>query len=188
MLKKRVSHHLLLFLTFPYSLFSQSFRIVPLGVKGGIDESNLSAYMVAASGTNNYLCLDAGTLHYGIEKAVSNKVFNIPAAQVLRQYIKGYFISHAHLDHIAGLITNSPDDTSKTIYALGSSIETIKTHYFTPDSWINFGDEGQAPLLKKYHYQVLTPDSAISIKNTGMTVQVFPCQVIQILTRHGIFD
>jgi len=78
--------------------FSQSFRIVPLGVKGGIDESNLSAYMVAASGTNNYICLDAGTLYYGIEKAVNNKVFSIPAEQVLRQYIKGYFISHAHMD------------------------------------------------------------------------------------------
>jgi hypothetical protein len=49
-----------------------SFKIVPLGVKGGIDESNLSAYMVAAAGTNNYICLDAGTLHYGIEKAISN--------------------------------------------------------------------------------------------------------------------
>src|ERR1700748_3827080 len=110
-----------------------SFHIVPLGVLGGIDESNLSAYMVAAPATSNYICFDAGTLHYGIEKAVGNGVFNIPAEQVLRRYIKGYFISHAHLDHISGLIINSPDDTAKTIYGLGSCIETIKTHYFTPD-------------------------------------------------------
>jgi mRNA degradation ribonuclease J1/J2 len=103
------SHFLtiLYFLVIPFAAFSQSknnysFRIVPLGVLGGIDESNLSAYMVAASGTDNYICLDAGTLHYGIEKAVNNGVFNIPAEQVLRKYIKGYFISHAHLDHIAG--------------------------------------------------------------------------------------
>src|ERR1700753_4013312 len=59
----------------PFLASAQSFKIVPLGVKGGIDESNLSAYMVAPSGTNNYICLDAGTLHFGIEKAVSNKVF-----------------------------------------------------------------------------------------------------------------
>ncbi len=151
-----------------------SFKIVPLGVKGGIDESNLSAYMVAAAGTNNYICLDAGTLHYGIEKAISNGVFNIPAEQVLREYIKGYFISHAHLDHIAGLIINSPDDTAKNIYALASCIKTIQTDYFTWESWANFADEGEAPLIKKYHYQVLTPDSIIDIKNTAMTVQVFP--------------
>src|ERR1700744_1444293 len=143
-----------------------SFHIVPLGVFGGIDESNLSAYMVAAPGTNDYIFFDAGTLHYGIEKAVSNGVFHIPAEQVLRRYIKGYFISHAHLDHIAGLIINSPDDTSKSIYALGSTIETIKKDYFTWESWANFGDEGETPALKKYHYQVLKPDSIAPVKNT----------------------
>ncbi len=153
---------------------STSFHIVPLGVLGGIDESNLSAYMVAAPGTNDYICFDAGTLHYGIEKAVNNGAFSIPAEQVLRRYIKGYFISHAHLDHIAGLIINSPDDTAKTIYALGSTIETIKKDYFTWESWANFGDDGEAPALKKYHYQILTPDSIVNIKNTAMTVQAFP--------------
>jgi len=169
---------LLLLFLISANVFSQakplaSFKIVPLGVKGGIDESNLSAYMVAAAGTNNYICLDAGTLHYGIEKAISNKVFNIPAGQVLRQYIKGYFISHAHLDHIAGLIINSPDDTAKNIYALASCIKTIQANYFTWESWANFADEGEAPKLNKYHYQVLTPDSTIAIANTAMTVQAF---------------
>jgi cAMP phosphodiesterase len=153
---------------------TRSFKIVPLGIKGGIDESNLSAYMVAATGTNDYICLDAGTLHYGIEKAVSNKVFNVPAEQVLKQYIKGYFISHAHLDHVSGLIINSPDDSAKTIYGLASCLETIKTHYFTWESWANFADEGEAPLLKKYHYQVLSPDSSMAIKNTAMSVKAFP--------------
>jgi cAMP phosphodiesterase len=167
----------LYFLLIPLSVFSQtspSFHIVPLGVLGGIDESNLSAYMIAAAGTNNYVCMDAGTLHYGIQKAVDNNVFTIPADQVLKRYIKGYFISHAHLDHIAGLIINSPDDTVKNIYALASTIQTIKTHYFTWDSWANFADAGEAPALKKYHYQTLTPDSVTSIQNTMMTVRAFP--------------
>ena len=152
---------------------SAQFKIVPLGVMGGIDESNLSAYMLAPIGSSNYICLDAGTLHAGIEKAIANKVFNIPADQVLRRYIKAYFISHAHLDHIAGLIINSPDDTSKNIYALESCIQTIKTDYFTWESWANFADEGEAPTLKKYHYEVLTPDSTINIPNTAMQVRAF---------------
>ena len=151
-----------------------SFKIVPLGVMGGIDESNLSAYMVAAEGTTDYICLDAGTLHYGIEKAVSNKVFSITADEVLRRYIKGYFISHAHLDHVAGLIINSPDDTAKNIYGLASTLKTIRSDYFTWESWANFADDGEAPLLKKYHYETLPPDSVISIKNTGLMVQAFP--------------
>src|SRR5579871_6633211 len=144
-------------LLFSISALAQNFRIVPLGVKGGIDESNLSAYMIAPKGSNNYVCLDAGTLHDGIEKAVENKVFNIPAEQVLRRYIKGYLISHSHLDHLAGLIINSPDDTAKTIYAFADCIETFKTRYFTWKSWANFADEGETPQLKKYHYKVLEP-------------------------------
>ncbi|WP_295797407.1 3',5'-cyclic-nucleotide phosphodiesterase [Mucilaginibacter sp.] len=177
MYRKYFIFSILCLLLLPMAGFSQqakSFKIVPLGVKGGADESNLSAYIVAATGTNDYICLDAGTLHAGIEKAIANKVFNLPVEQVLRKYIKGYFISHAHLDHLAGLIINSPDDTAKTIYGLASTLQTIKTHYFTWESWANFADEGEAPLLKKYHYQPLVPDSSIAIKNTAMTVIAYP--------------
>ncbi|MDN5287583.1 MAG: 3,5-cyclic-nucleotide phosphodiesterase [Mucilaginibacter sp.] len=151
-----------------------AFKFVPLGVLGGIDESNLSAYMLAATDSNKYICLDAGTLHYGIEKAVANKTFTVPGNQVLRQYIKGYFISHAHLDHIAGLIINSPEDSVKNIYGLQNTIETIKTHYFTWESWANFADQGETPALKKYHYQVLTPGNETAIENTDLQVQAFP--------------
>ena len=37
------------------------FKVIPLGVEGGNDESNLSAYAVAVNGTDAYVCLDAGT-------------------------------------------------------------------------------------------------------------------------------
>src|ERR1700712_744750 len=98
----------LFFLLITSSILAQttSFKVVPLGVLGGIDESNLSAYMIAPTGSNDYICMDAGTLHYGIEQAIKNKVFHIPGEQVLKKYIKGYFISHSHLDHISGLIIN----------------------------------------------------------------------------------
>ena len=166
------------FLWISLSSFAQQtknvFRLVPLGVKGGIDESNLSAYMLAPKGSNNYVCLDAGTLHYGIEKAVANKVFNIPAEQVLKKYIKGYLISHSHFDHLAGLIINSPDDSAKNIYAFADCIETFKSHYFTWKSWANFADEGEVPQLKKYHYVTLVPEKETKIENTEMTVKAFP--------------
>nr|WP_067055497.1 3',5'-cyclic-nucleotide phosphodiesterase [Mucilaginibacter sp. L294] len=176
------NHHklsLFIFLLLPVLTFAQvkpatSFRIVPLGVLGGADESNLSAYMLAPQGSDNYICLDAGTLHYGIAKAVANKTFSVPADAVLRKYIKGYFISHAHLDHLAGMVINSPDDTSKNIYGLKSTLETIKTHYFTWESWANFADDGGAPQLKKYHYKPLEPGSETDIDNTEMQVQAFP--------------
>ena len=177
--RKHTSLLISIFLLLPFFTLAQlknttAFRLVPLGVWGGIDESNLSAYMLAANGTNNYVCLDAGTLHYGIKKAIENKAFTAPPETVLRQYIKGYFISHAHLDHLAGLVINSPDDSTKNIYGLQSTLETLKTHYFTWASWANFTDQGETPALKKFHYQVLNPGNETAIDNTDMKVQAFP--------------
>jgi cAMP phosphodiesterase len=177
--RKHASLLISIFLLLPFFTMAQvkntaAFRLVPLGVWGGIDESNLSAYMLAANGTNNYICLDAGTLHYGIKKAIENKAFSAPPETVLRQYIKGYFITHAHLDHLAGLIINSPDDSTKNIYGLQSTLETLKTHYFTWASWANFADQGETPALKKFHYQVLNPGTETAIDNTDMKVQAFP--------------
>jgi cAMP phosphodiesterase len=98
-----------------HSYSQTSFKVIPLGVKGGIDESNLSAYMIAPQGSDAYVCLDAGTLHYGIEKAIQAKLLRGTSAEVLKKNIKGYLISHAHLDHLAGMIINSPDDSTKAI-------------------------------------------------------------------------
>lgn len=151
-----------------------SFKVVPLGVKGGIDESNLSAYMVAPYASNNYICLDAGTLYTGIQKALDRKVFKLPAGQVLKQYIKAYFISHSHLDHLSGLIINSPEDTAKTIYANAECIEVFKNNYFTWKAWANFANEGEKPQLSKYHYEVLTPGKEVSVTGTALKVQAFP--------------
>jgi hypothetical protein len=50
-----------------------AFTVIPLGVRGGLDESNLSSYMVAAAGSSDYICLDAGTLYSGIRKAIDDQ-------------------------------------------------------------------------------------------------------------------
>ncbi|MFP5041674.1 MBL fold metallo-hydrolase [Parasediminibacterium sp. JCM 36343] len=173
------SIHLFFCLLLSASLLAQpikqvSFHVVPLGVMGGIDESNLSAYMVAPVGTNQYICFDAGTIHAGIEKAIANKAFSIPASDVIRQYIKGYFISHAHMDHVAGMVITSPEDSSKTIYALQSCMKMLENNYFNGEAWANFGDEGKAPLIKKYHYKTLAAGEEAAVDNTPMLVKAFP--------------
>ena len=157
-------------------IFAQkaAFDVVPLGVKGGVDEKNLSAYLVAPVYTHDYICLDAGTINAGVEKAIENKVFTVSANEVLRKYIKGYFISHAHLDHVSGLIINSPADSSKTVYATKKCMEMMEKHYFNGETWANFGDEGVGFQLKKYHFQTLVLGEETKINNTTMTVKAFP--------------
>lgn len=166
---------IVLILVIGFSVRAQnSFKVVPLGVRGGIDESNLSAYMVAPKGSNNYVCFDAGTLHAGIDKAIANKSFKTEPGTVLKQYIKGYFISHAHLDHVAGLIINSPEDSIKTIYALPSTMNMLENYYFNGEAWANFGDAGKGFQIKKYHFETLEYGREDSIHHTGMTVKAFP--------------
>jgi 3',5'-cyclic-nucleotide phosphodiesterase len=153
---------------------TNGFKVIPLGVKGGLDESNLSAYLVAASGSAQFICLDAGTIYKGLELAAAKKLFNSPnPSTIQQQQINGYFISHAHLDHTAGLIMNSPNDNAKNLYGLASVLDVFKKNYFTWSAWANFGTEGEAPILKKYSYQTLTPRLEIPIDNTGLFVTPF---------------
>jgi cAMP phosphodiesterase len=163
-----------LFFSICLAATSQSFTVVPLGVKGGLDESDLSAYMVAPRGSNDYICLDAGTLYSGIQKAIETGAFSSPATSVLRNSIKAYFISHPHLDHVAGLIINSPDDSAKSIYGLQPCLNVIRDKYFSWQSWANFGDEGEKPQLNKYHYAPLTPGRETAIQRTALSVQAWP--------------
>jgi 3',5'-cyclic-nucleotide phosphodiesterase len=156
------------------SISSNSFKVIPLGVKGGLDESNLSAYLVAASGSAQFICLDAGTIYKGLELAAAKKLFKPSNPSLIQQNnINSYFISHAHLDHTAGLIMNSPNDNAKNLYGLASVLDVFKKNYFTWSAWANFGTEGEAPILKKYRYQTITPKLEIPIDNTGLFVTPF---------------
>jgi cAMP phosphodiesterase len=150
-----------------------SFKVIPLGVLGGSDESNLSSYMVAPENSGNYICLDAGTIRFGIQQAINNNLFSGSSVSVLRKSVKAYLISHPHLDHVAGLILNSPDDTDKYIYALPFCIDVLKEKYFTWKGWANFTNEGDKPTLNKYHYSILDTGKETAIENTEMFVRPF---------------
>ncbi len=150
------------------------FNIIPLGVYGGGNEGNLSAYLVGESGDDVYVALDAGNLKSGIDKAVANGVFNRPAKEVLRGRIKGYFISHGHLDHVSGLIINSPDDKGpKPIYGTPFTLDILKTRYFTNTSWTNFADQGDRPRLKTYIYNPIKDGERFQFKDTNLKGQIF---------------
>ncbi|WP_090024817.1 MBL fold metallo-hydrolase [Chryseobacterium oleae] len=146
---------------------AQNFDIIPLGIYGGEQEDNLSAYLVGASGNSNFLCLDAGTINTGIRKAIELKSLSGTEETVLKDQIKGYFISHGHLDHLSGLIINSPADSKKNIFGIAPVLQILQNHYFITDTWINFADQGQKPMLGKYHYHELQDDEIV-VENTPL--------------------
>ncbi len=148
--------------------------LLPLGVRGGLDEGNLSAYLVAPAGSTAYVCLDAGSLRTGLDKAVADKVFAVDADAVLKSYIKAYLISHAHLDHVAGLLLNAPDDVPKTIYGLPNCLAILQNDYFNWRAWPNFGPAGAPPALGKYRLQPLAPGPEVALSETALRLRTFP--------------
>nr|WP_315035625.1 3',5'-cyclic-nucleotide phosphodiesterase [uncultured Chryseobacterium sp.] len=152
---------------------AQSFNLIPLGIYGGEQEDNLSAYLVGVPNDNTFLSLDAGTINTGIRKAVQMGSLNGPEETVLRDQIKGYFISHGHLDHLAGLIINSPADSKKDIFGIAPVLQILQNHYFITDTWINFADQGQKPMLGKYHYNELQEGVETPVQNTSLFLKAF---------------
>ena len=163
---------------------SSGFDVTVLGARGGIEDGNLSSNLIRPRGDPRGVTCDAGTLVQGLRVAEAKGALDdvrVPAAEglsrvghVLRHDIKGYLISHPHLDHLSGLIIASPDDSPKPIYALSSVNAEIARSYFRPGPWSNFTDRGAEPRLGKYHVEDLKPGMPTPLAGTAMTVTPFP--------------
>jgi len=163
---------------------ADGFDIVGLGALGGIQDGNLSANLIRPHDDDRAVTCDAGTLVNGLrvaeERGALGDVRLTPGTSesrvgnVLTQRIKGYLISHAHLDHVAGLIVASPDDSKKPIYALPSVNDALVDNYFNWQAWPNFTDRGKAPQLKKYALVDLVPGVTMPLRDTKMSVTAYP--------------
>ena len=161
-------------LVFLGQLFTaQSFKIIPLGVFGGIDESNLSSYLISEPSKESYLALDAGTIHTGLKVYLQKNRKKESPEQFLKKKIKGYFISHPHFDHSSGLVINSPEDSKKNVYGAEFVIEALKKHHFSWEAWANFANEGEIPILGKYTYKKLNTDEWTSVENTDFQLKMY---------------
>ena len=104
----------------------------------------------APKGSTDFISLGAGTHLGGIEIAQRKQSLSgednsqsplTPSGQVLSEYIKAYLISHAHLDHVAGLVINSPVDSKKPIYGIPFTIDNIRDYLFNWKIGLDFGKE-----------------------------------------------
>lgn len=160
------------------------FDVVALGVKGGISSDNLTSYLLRPDDSEGYVALDAGSLFPGIEAGLAQDSFADVTKEkaapftrqgyIFREQIKAYFISHAHLDHVAGLILGSPEDTRKPLYTLSDSANTLRTHYFNWKSWPNFTDTGNGVRLGTYRIHIPRPAQRFTLGETEMSAVIYP--------------
>ncbi|MGL4671366.1 MAG: 3',5'-cyclic-nucleotide phosphodiesterase, partial [Cetobacterium sp.] len=171
------------FLLFNVINYGKNFEIITLGSDGGVIDGNISGYLLKANNDKDYIALDAGTILPGIQNGLQKNSFKnvvIPkdtewndVGYIFREKIKGYLISHAHLDHISGLVISSTEDKKKEIYGLNSTITTLKNNVFNWELWPNFSNEGKGFKLNQYTYQELVPQKKFLINGTSLTAQAF---------------
>ncbi|MGE4799348.1 MBL fold metallo-hydrolase [Yersinia hibernica] len=171
-----------------FSLYSASaaagFEVVALGVDGGVSDGNLTSYLIRDDSQPLYLALDAGSVLPGIAKALEKGNFSdvtdsiaAPLTRqgyIFRQRINSYFISHAHLDHVSGLIIGSPEDSKKTLYASADTIDVLRNYYFNWRVWPNFTDSGSGARLGTYRMQLVRPAQSLSLGLTHLTGEMYP--------------
>lgn len=152
------------------------FEIVLLGVYGGLKDGNLSAYLLKTTDSENYTALDGGTLVHGLEVAVNRQSLRHKnVADLLQKNIPAYLISHAHLDHLMGLVMAQPElREQQTIMAREETMLALQKYIFNWSVWGNFGDRGEIPHLNFQHYQTMALLEWVAIPNTDLHVKVFP--------------
>jgi 3',5'-cyclic-nucleotide phosphodiesterase len=94
--------------------------------------------------------------------------------RVLRHHIKAFLITHTYIDHVAGLVMNSPADSAKPIMALEDTIGGLCRHVFNWVTWPNFSGEGGSEALAKYELAILEPGKSASVPGTVMRVEAHP--------------
>ena len=175
----------------------RGFAVVAVGLGGGIDQSNLPAYLVkglAGSAEEvelrGFVGLDIGTSMTGIQSAVDRGSFKglIPspaawsgftqAGYVFVEGIHAYALSHPHYDHILGLLISGTDDASgamKPLLGTSFTLETVRSQMFNWLSWPNFGNTGTSP-LSNYNYTTLQDDgvSTYALPSTLLSISAFP--------------
>lgn len=152
------------------------FEIIPLGVYGGLKDGNLSAYLLKTTESENYTALDGGTLVHGLEIAVEKQsVRNKNVEELLQKHIPAYLISHAHLDHLMGLVMAQPElREQQTIMAREETMQALQKNIFNWSVWGNFGDSGEIPHLNFQHYQTMPLQQWVAIPDTDLQVKAFP--------------
>ena len=146
-------------------IVENTLRIIPLGGQDGIGEKN----MIVVEYGNDALILDAG-FELGIDLPGIN--YAIPVTEYLetiRHKIRGYVISHGHMDHIGALVHVVPEYPAP-IFGSQFTIGMVEAQFeklverggsFTPDTQVVQMDKHQRIQLGAFTIELVRVTHAI---------------------------
>lgn len=142
-----------------------SLRVIPLGGQDGIGEKN----MIVVEYEDSAIILDCG-FSLGIDLPGIN--YAIPAVdylETIRHKIKGYVISHGHLDHIGGLIHILPDFPAP-VYGSRFTIGMVEAQFEKAE------EKGVS----------LTPDTVVMDMDAHQRINIGPFAIELVRVTHAI--
>jgi cAMP phosphodiesterase len=136
-----------LLLALPARAAQPAFELTPLGVLGGDDDTNLSSYALGIPGKPASLLIDAGAFTEGValwKHAGTSPSARAKALTELFGQLDAVLITHAHLDHVSGLLLTSPmilgahRKTPLPIAGLPQTLEGLHAHALSAPLWVDF--------------------------------------------------
>lgn len=146
------------------------FDAVVLGAAGGLDESDLTAVLISRAGKGEFIALDAGTLVAGLRRAAARGGIARRPSDLFGRHLHGVFLSHPHLDHVAGLIISSPEAPKLNVFGLAPTLDALARLVFGTALWANFTDEGPGA-IGRFHLERMTPGSAVTVAGAALEVE-----------------
>lgn len=140
-----------------------SFDLLPLGTYGGSYEGNMTSFAIRPVGSPTYrVLLDAGSLSGVAKDAAGIEEFFLGLEDV--------FLTHSHLDHLSGLVIQSPSLFARQRPALRvqgppATTSTLAGDVFSDRLWGNFIAAGKVELKPLEPGQAVTAD--------GLRVEAF---------------
>ncbi|KAG5637714.1 hypothetical protein H0H81_003478 [Sphagnurus paluster] len=164
-----------------HPLLMPTFDLVVIGSGGGPDETNLSAYLFKphdAAWQDGIIALDAGSAQGALSQLLYRNplLFNsrYTAAEIY-SFLRCYLITHAHLDHISGLVLSAGSfrGPRKRIYATKETLDDLE-NIFSDRIWPNLASWNEADDNYKLLYSLLTVDNKYRNVYPNVSVRTIP--------------
>ncbi|KAF8644150.1 hypothetical protein AX16_008677 [Volvariella volvacea WC 439] len=168
------------------------FNLVVLGSGGGPDETNLSAYLLKTADSaweDGIVALEAGSGQGALARLLrdnpklfhessntdssDNNSSNYTAAQIY-SFIRAFLISHAHLDHISGLVLSagSLSGPRRRVYGASCTLKDLEC-VFSDRIWPNLASWNESDESYKLLYTALPLNNYVKL-HPGISVRLMP--------------